>query len=352
MLPKEALAKKGLRQFGHAHWLWRLFGNTALCAPRAAGYMTKASASFPNGVCLVIKVRALAVLGCLAALPAAAQDRATLGFGRLFTNDALGDGEDRWHTGSYTFSLVRGPSWTGRLPDRAGVILEYRFRADTIAASNLENPAPDDRRYAGTLAIGVHTHFDAAGFDVRAGVDLVGIGPMTGIGSFQERVHEILGLSDPDLSNQIGNRLRPTASVEVAREVDLGGARLRPFAEAQAGAETFVRAGADVTFGSFGRGGLMLRDTVSGQLYPGIRDDGAEGISFVLGADVAHVFSSVYLPEGGQVELTDTRTRVRGGINWRTGGSEVFYGVTWLSKEFESQPEGQLVGSLRLSLRF
>jgi Uncharacterized protein conserved in bacteria (DUF2219) len=292
------------------------------------------------------------LLACLAAAPVAAQERVTLGFGRLFTNDALGDGQDRWQSGSYTLSLVRGPSWSGTLPDRPGVILEYRLRAAVTAASNLENPAPDDRRYAGTLAIGVHTHFDTAGFDVRAGVDLVGIGPNTGVGRFQEEVHEIFGLSDPDLSNQIGNRLRPTASVEVARMVDLGGARLRPFFEAQAGAETLVRAGADVTFGGFGRGGLMLRDTVSGQLYPGIPDDGAAGVSFVLGADVAHVFSSVYLPDGGQVDLTDTRTRLRGGINWNTGASEVFYGVTWLSKEFEGQPEGQLVGSLRLSLQF
>lgn len=290
---------------------------------------------------------------CLAAAPAAqSQDRVTLGFGRLFNNDAIGDGEDRWQSGSYTLSLVRGRSWNGALPDRPGVILEYRLRADIIAPSNLENPGPDDRRYAGTLAIGVHTYFDHAGFDVRAGVDLVAIGPMTGVGQFQEAVHDVFGLSDPDRSNQIGNRLRPTASVEVARTMDVGPLRLRPFAEAQAGAETLLRAGADVTFGPFGRGGLMLRDTTTGQLYPGIRDDGADGISLVLGADVAHVFSSVYLPDGGQVDLDDTRTRLRGGINMNLGASEVFYGVTWLSREFEGQPEGQFVGSLRLSLRF
>lgn len=292
------------------------------------------------------------LLACLAAMPAVAQDRVTLGFGRLFTNDALGDGEDRWHTGSYTLSLVRGPSWDGTLPDRPGVILEYRLRGEIVAASNLENPDPNDRRYAGTLAIGVHTYFDAAGFDMRAGVDLVGIGPMTGVGQFQEDVHDLFGLSDPDLSNQIGNRLRPTASVEVARTIDTGTVRLRPFVEAQAGAESLVRVGADMTIGGFGQGALMLRDGVSGQLYPGIKGDAGEGLSVVLGADVAHVFASVYLPEGGNAELTDTRTRVRGGINWRAGGTEVFYGVTWLSREFESQPEGQLVGSLRLSLRF
>ena len=46
---------------------------------------------------------------------AAAQDRVTLGWGRLLTNDLLGDGRDRWRTGSYTLSRVRGPAWGGSL---------------------------------------------------------------------------------------------------------------------------------------------------------------------------------------------------------------------------------------------
>lgn len=295
---------------------------------------------------------ALLLLACLAAAPVAAQERGTLGFGRILTNDLLGDGKDRWHTGSYTVSLMRGPAWDGALPGRPGVILEYRLRGDTVTAADIAAPAPDDRRYAGSLSIGVHTHFARGGFDLRAGMDLVGIGPMTGVAEFQRSVHDAFGMAEPDLSNQIGNRLHPTASVEVARPIDLGAVRLRPFVEAQAGVESLVRAGADVTVGRFGQGDLLLRDTVSGQLYPGIRGDRGQGTSVVLGADVAHVFSSVYLPDRGVAERRDTRTRVRGGINWRDGGTEVFYGVTWLSKEFESQPEGQLVGSLRLSLRF
>ena len=42
--------------------------------------------------------------------PVLAQDRVTLGWGRLFNNDTLGDTQDRWKTGSYTINHLRGMS--------------------------------------------------------------------------------------------------------------------------------------------------------------------------------------------------------------------------------------------------
>lgn len=39
-------------------------------------------------------------------------------------------------------------------------------------------------------------------------------------------------------------------------------------------------------------------------------------------------------------------------MHWQGGQSEVFYGVTWLSEEFEEQPEGQVLGAVNLRLRF
>ena len=90
-----------------------------------------------------------AVLLCGLAAPASTQERVTLGWGRMFTNDGLGDLEDRWRTGSYTVSRVRGPSWSGELPGRFGEILEFRARAEIIAPENLTVAAPGDRRYAG-----------------------------------------------------------------------------------------------------------------------------------------------------------------------------------------------------------
>lgn len=284
-------------------------------------------------------------------MAAQAEGRVVLGFGRLFTNDGLGDMKDRWRTGSYTVSVVTGPVWRGTLPDRPFEILEYRFRGEIAAPANLANPGKDDRRYAGILGLGVHTHFDMGGFETRLGVDVMATGPATGIGRFQGWVHNILDLDDPDLDRQISNGLHPMLSAEIGREFALGGARLRPFVEAQAGYETLARAGFDLTFGRFGEGRLMLRDMTTGQRIAGIRRDDLHGVSFVLGGDVARVWDSVLLPEGGPAP-EDTRERLRAGVHWQGDRNEVFYGLTWLGPEFEGQPEGQTVGSVRLRLRF
>ncbi|SLN45017.1 hypothetical protein PSA7680_02286 [Pseudoruegeria aquimaris] len=112
-----------------------------------------------------------------------------------------------------------------------------------------------------------------------------------------------------------------------------------------------MRAGFDYIFGTVGRNELLLRDVSSGQLYRGTRDY-EPGTSFVLGADVAKVFSSIYLPEEDGLELTDFRTRARAGFHWQQGNAGFFYGLSYLGKEFESQSEGQLVGSLRLHWAF
>lgn len=36
------------------------------------------------------------------------------GYGRLITNDIIGDGQDRWRTGSVTMSRAWGYRWDGR----------------------------------------------------------------------------------------------------------------------------------------------------------------------------------------------------------------------------------------------
>lgn len=294
---------------------------------------------------------ALAAVFLSITMPAAAQDRETLGYGRLFTNDGLGDTRDRWRTGAYTVSLLRGSDWRGQVPARFGDILEYRLRAEIVAPANLARPAAGDRRYAGMLSIGAHTHFALGGFETRLGLDLVGTGKATGLGQFQTWVHGILDLPEPDLSNQIPNGIHPTLSAEIGRSFGIGAAQVRPFVEAQAGIETFLRAGADVTFGQFGTGALLLRDTTSGQRYAGIRGEPATGFSVSLGGDVARVFDSVLLPSGGPAP-TDTRDRLRIGLHWQGEKSEIFYGLTRLGREFEGQGAAQVVGSIRGRIRF
>ena len=103
-----------------------------------------------------------------------------LGWGGFVTNDRLGDGQDRWRTGSYTLSVVVGPQGVTQTPARAGRLIELRFHAEGIAPVSIANPAPDDRRFAGILSFGGHTHFTAMGGEVRAGADLVWTGPSTG----------------------------------------------------------------------------------------------------------------------------------------------------------------------------
>jgi len=288
------------------------------------------------------------------AAPAIAQDRVTLGWGRMFSNDTLGDGHDRWRTGSYSVSRIRGVSWSGAVPQTFGEILEFRARAETIAPGSLVNPAVGDRRYAGVLAFGLHTHFDWRGTDVALGADLAFVGPQTGLSSFQGVVHDLLGLSEPTVyEDQLGNAIYPTLVAELGRTVEFGpAARVRPFIEAQAGLETFLRVGGDLVIGQLGRDDLMLRDAASGQRYRAIDGSPGQGVSFVLGGDITQVFASKLLPIGDDADLRDTRTRMRAGVHWQGEKTSIFYGLSYLGREFEQQPEGQVLGSLSLNMKF
>jgi len=301
-------------------------------------------------------IRALsAVLASLSLMSAAGAEptRETLGYGRLFTNDYLGDNQDRWRTGSYAVSKVTGFGWSGRLPNRPGDILEYRFRSEILAPSDLTAPPAGDRRWAGVLSAGIHTHFQRAGTEISAGLDLIATGPQTGLGALQEEVHRALGATVPAvLGNQIPDGLHPTLTLEFGRPIALSDtARLRPFAEIQAGAETLVRLGGDLTLGGFGQGDLMLRDVATGHRMRAA-GRGDPGLSLILGGDIAHVAHSVFLPEYDGYRPTEARTRLRAGLHWQGARSSVFYGLTWLGEEFQAQPEGQVLGSVRLNLKF
>jgi hypothetical protein len=296
---------------------------------------------------------AFMALACLPATGASAEQRSVLGWGRLFSNDALGDLQDRWRSGSYTVSHLRGPAWTGQLPSRFGELLEYRFNLSTLTADHIADPRKDDRRFAGPLSLGLHTHTYWQGYDTSVGADLVAIGPQTGVGRAQIWLHDAIGVAKPDLSNQMENAFLPTFKAEMGRNLMLAETTsLRPFVAAQAGSETLVRAGGDLMIGSFGIGALMLREEGTGQRFRGVAGDQTPGATFTLGGDVAHVFDSAYLPEGGPAVASETRSRFRAGMAWQGQKGSAFYGLTYLSPEFDSQPTGQLVGSVNLNLRF
>lgn len=282
-------------------------------------------------------------------------ERSRIGYGRLFTNDFLGDGKDRWRTGSVVSSRVWGYGWDGAAPAAFGDLLELRVMGQIIAPAKLSAPDPGDRPWAGMLSAGLHSHMQRGSAEYALGAGLVATGPQTQLDGFQDWLHDLLSApkpSDAVLAAQIPDRVRPLLTAEAAQTLDLGaGASLRPFAEVRAGDETLLRAGADLTFGSAGRDALQVRDPVTGQRYRAVQGS-RQGVSFTIGGDMAYVADSVYLPESRGYRLTPRRDRLRAGLSWQGEGASAFYGLTWLGREFEGQAESQLTGSLRLNLRF
>lgn len=283
-----------------------------------------------------------------------ADARVPLGYGRLITNDALGDGQDRWRSGSVSSSRIRGYSWNGSLPETFGEIIEFRLMAENSAPSNLVRPAVGDRPFSGAWSLGAHSHFQRSGFEFAVGADLVITGPQTGLGQLQSAFHDLIGVpaqSAAVQAGQIPNGFHPTLVIESGRRFSIGEhASLRPFVEGRLGAETIIRAGIDLRIGRIGRGELLVRDPVTGQRYRTIQQL-QTGSSFVLGADIAHVAESIYLPSASYT-LSPSRQRLRAGVHWQGERASTFYGVTWLGEEFVGQGEGQLLGSLRLNLDF
>ncbi len=281
--------------------------------------------------------------------------RLRLGYGRLVTNDLFGDGKDRWRTGSISTSRVWGYDWNGAAPQQFGELLEFRLHSQIIQGESLRKPADDDRPWAGVLSFGLHTHAQYNQLDYAVGIDVNVIGPQTNLDNFQTWFHRLIDASEPSdevLDAQIGNAIRPTLVAEAGRSFSLAqNTSVRPFAELRAGDETLVRFGADVTFGGFGLGELMVREVVSGQRYRAVRSPNT-GLSLVVGGDIACVADSIHLPESRGYELTSHRDRLRAGVHWQGEGASAFYGLTYLGKEFEAQDEGQLVDSIRLQYEF
>ncbi len=310
--------------------------------------------SFALALCAAIALPLASTVQAAEAAPSEALKRHRIGYGHLIDNDLIGDGKDRWRTGSVASSRIYGYGWDGQAPANFGELLELRFLGQIIAPDNLRNPAAGDRPWAGALSLGLHTHMQRGSLEISLGGDLVFIGPQTGLDGFQDALHDLANTTRPSdavRDAQIPNTIRPTFVGELGKTITLGPrSRLRPFVEARAGDETLVRIGADLTLGTAGQGELLVRDPVTGQRYRTMYD--TRGLSFTLGGDVAHVAQSVYLPEGRGYALNSRRDRLRAGLHWQGDGRDFFYGITYLGKEFSGQDTGQIVGSLRLRWTF
>lgn len=292
----------------------------------------------------------LALCTATVAAPTFAQDREKLGVGRLFTNDYIGDGRDRWRSGSYVFSYVTGPQRYDGTPQAFGQVLEYRLRGEVISPAS---PTQTDRPFVGSLSVGAHTHFGVGPMQYALGADVVAVGPQTGMAAFQDAFHDLLKLREPATQNEIADDVFISGTAAATYQYQVSETvSLRPFVEATAGVEDLLRIGGDVMIGSVAQDDLMLRDVVTGQLYQGT-ENGSGGVSYLLGVDVAAVSDSALLSQEDGYVVSDTRTRARAGVIWQPlDGASFFYGVTYLGEEFEGQPEGQVVGSLRLNFNF
>jgi hypothetical protein len=304
-----------------------------------------------------MRLRALCL--CLLTLfPAAAhpEGRETLGVGRLFSNDYLGDGHDRWRTGSYAISVMRGTGWNGALPERPGALVEWRLRTEIIAPQAMSGPRATDRPYAASLSFGLHSQWSALGGEWSAGTDIVVAGPQTRLGDVMEWAHDRLGVPGPSeavLDAQIEDGVHPTLQVAYARPFRLSPRlTLRPFGEVQWGVEDLVRFGGDVIVGGAAQDAAWVRDIPSGQLYQGI-EGSATGLAFVAGGDWAAVGDSAWLPADRGLAPQDERLRARAGVHWQMAPDMAFfYGVSWLSPEVEGQDRGQVTGQLKLNFNF
>ncbi len=295
-----------------------------------------------------------AVLLCLVSFQTAhAQGREKIGSSSLFSNDFLGDRGDRWRTGNFTYSHLRAlQPYTGP-SNLMGDVLEYRLRTQIISPAG-GTDRPGDRPFVGAVSLAVNTHF--ADYDTlySLGVELTAIGPQTGMSEFQRDFHERFSLPQPPFTDaQLDDRFLVSVMGEEARQRQLTDlVSMRTFLGFEVGAEALVRVGADLRFSAYGHDDLMLRDVVTGQLHAGTANDGT-GWALVAGADLAHVLDSVYLPEDRVDGIEATRFRARAGIDYKfTGSASAFYGLTYLGPEFIGQPEGQILGSLRLKLNF
>lgn len=294
--------------------------------------------------------RSLCLACLLSGAPLAAEEWRTLGARSVITNDWIGDGLDRGRSAAYQLSYVTGPElWTEALPARPWNLLEWRLRAEIREPGEGGAWLP----YAASVSAAVTGHFAAGPFEISLGVEGTAMGPQTGLSDLHENWHDRFSLPAPQgVDDQISDAVYFGLLGEVVWPVTLGRAEIRPFVAARSGVETWGRVGADVLFGSLSRS-MLLRDEVTGQIVPGITGAGA-GPSLVLGADWTWFEDSAYLP-ADRVTALDERWRARAGLHWQMapGWRSMFYGVTWVSPEFEEQDEGgQLLGSVSFDIRF
>ena len=293
----------------------------------------------------------LVTLLCVPTAGARADGLKFAGQSTLSHNDMLGDRHDRWRTGGYTHSFF----FSGA--DRS---YELRGRVEWITPFRGDDPSLPDRPSTGVVGVGAFVHQRRGEYSIKYGAEAV----MTDseILKIQDSFHEMAGfdggyMHDGSDDPMLDRRAYLSGTIEVAREFQLGRiGTIRPFIEAEAGFENFVRIGGDIAVSSSGFASLVSRDPVTGFLVPtkaNLRKTHPRRslVSGYIGADLTLIDgSSLY--RGTDTASRHLRNRIRAGVIIGGRRHQFFYGITRLSKEFSGQSEAQYLGSTSFSLRF
>ena len=280
-----------------------------------------------------------------------------LGYGRLVTNDLLGDGKDRWRTGSVSAFRMYVQDGVDLKHLKLGDAVELRSHFEVVAPSDLQATNGGDRPWGGAHSLGLHSPFHYGPLHMSLGTDIHFIGTDSGLTQFQQDLHKGLGIKhagDSVADNQVNDETVIGGAAEVAYPISLTQrVQARPFGEMRAGLEDVVRMGVDLYFGALGATPAMSRDPVTGHRYPvNVEQAQDRGMLFSLGYDHTHVATSKFLPSEANVKHGPTRARTRMGMTFKRGSWSVFGGFTWMGKEFEGQEGEQVLGSIRLFSRF
>jgi len=269
-----------------------------------------------------------------------------------FTNDALGDGHDRWLTGSYQRSFIFDRHEAGLMRQ-----IELRPRAMIVSPWTTAVQGANDRPYSSILALGAFARGNIGRTETHLGGELILQGDQTGLPSFQAGVHDLLGLDqsyNPRNENDIhvGDRLTGRFEFGLARSLRPSeSVMVRPYALLIGGSDQSVTAGADLVWGSLSRAESWSRDAATGQIL-NHEAKHREGFNLVAGLDVSRRYTSMHIPDGSNVLLTKTQTRARIGAQVRLGLFDVFFGQAWMSEGFVGQADTQRLGVLSISRNF
>ena len=290
-------------------------------------------------------------------------------------NDRIGDGKDRYKTGGMT------QSWTfpetlffdeRLIPGRVSAI-ELQGRGFIATPDNtLAGGNPNDRPFVQYVGVGAYhrswsrperySDTTTAGLETRAGVEIGWQGDPLPLFDLQDTLHDNTQVTLNN-TNTVDSEFLINLELEgvwrrqtSSRLLDLD---LAPFIRISTGMrENSVRVGGDIVIGSSLAARTWNHEPAIGALIPGGSKQ-RQGLNWALwiGGDAGYVASDAFLDggfiaDGPNVDREEVTFRLRAGVMLEYDPVAIVYSINWLSPEFETQPEGQLIGAASLKYRF